>query len=99
MDNPEILYRSAPQTDASKCGDIRKFFPIPRLSASCYGIKQDFEQLSTSFVALALNTAHPNDATAFLQLEEPTSDKGALIAKWTRSYYQIPPSWDDWENM
>lgn len=98
MDNPELLYRSAAQTDAVAVSDIVKFFPVPQIGDLCYGIKQDFEQLSTSFVPLAHNTVHPNDATCFLQLEEQTTDQGALLTHWTRSYFQIPPSWDDWEN-
>jgi hypothetical protein len=97
--NAEILYRSTSQTDAAAASDIRKFFPIPQIEDLCYGIEQDFEQLSTVFAALPLNTVHPTDATCFLQSESQTNDKGAFIGRWTRKYYQIPPSWDDWENQ
>ena len=82
-------------TDAAKCGTLRKFFPIPRLSATCYAFKQDYEQDRASFAATALNTVSPDDATAFLQIESELSDGGGEVMTFTRSYYQIPPSWDD----
>lgn len=86
-------------TVASKCGTLRKFFPIPQIEDLCYGFRQDYEQDRASFVAVPLNTASPDDATAFLQNETELTDSGAEIVKWTRTYYQIPPSWDDWENV
>lgn len=99
MDNPEIFYRSAPQTDAAPVSDKRVFFPIPQISPLCAAWKQDFQQLRANFVALAFNTPHPDDPSFYLQNENETSDSGALITKWTRSYYQIPPSWDDYETI
>ena len=95
----EILYRSTAQADAAAVTDILKFFPVPQISDLAYGIEQEFEQVSTSFAALPLNTVHASDATCYLQSESPTSDKGAFVGRWTRKYYQIPPSWDDWENV
>ena len=85
-------------TTAAAAGDVRKFYPVPQIEDQCYGIEQDFEVLSSSFAALALNTPHPSDATCFLQSETPTGDQGGFITRWTRRYYQIPPGWDDSEN-
>ena len=80
---------------ASKRGTIRKFFPIPRLSASCYAFYQDYQQNRSNFAATALNTSSPDDAAAYLQNESELRDEGGELVSWTRSYYQIPPAWDD----
>ena len=86
-------------SDAAKCGVRRRFYPIPNLGDVCYGFKQDYEQAASSFTNTPYNTVSPDDATAFLESESEPQDKGAATYRWTRTYYQVPPSWDDWENV
>ena len=99
MSRPQIKYTGSLMADAAKCGTLRRFFPIPQISDLCYAFKQDYEQNRASFAALALNTVSPDDATAFLQNESDLQDQDGEVVKWTRSYYQVPPSWDDWDNI
>lgn len=98
-DNAEILYRSSAQTNPQAVSDVRKFFPIPQIEDLAYGLEQDFEQLSSNFIPPLLNSPHPTDGTCFLQSVSGGSDKGAYITQWTGKYYQVPPGWDDWENV
>lgn len=55
-----------------------------------YLLKQDFVVLASSFAPLALNTAHPDDATFILADEGPREDFGNGAVKWTRTYAKIP---------
>ena len=107
MSTPTLLYRADDRSTARAVSAARYFFPIPPIEDEsapgagdqCYGIEQDFEIAQTSFKALAKNTVHPVDTTCFLQDEAVTSDKGAQVLRWTRRYYRVPRSWDDWENI
>jgi len=92
-DQPEILYRSAPMDNAQAVGDKRDFFPIYKLKDTCRAFRQDFEQLSSAFTSLPLNTPHPDDGSFFLQDESEGNDRQAYIRQWTRTYYQIPGNW------
>ena len=92
-------YTGSLMTDSAKCGTLRKLFPIPQIGDLCYGFRQDYMQSRASFAALALNTVSPDDASAYLQQESELQDIDGDVIKWTRSYFQIPPSWDDWENV
>jgi len=96
--NP-IQYTGSTMAVASKSGALRKFFLIPQIEDLCYGFRQDYQQAASSFAAVALNTVSPDDATAFLQNETELADMGAGMVQWTRTYCQVPPAWDDWENV
>lgn len=83
-------------SSAALDGSWRKSFPIPGDNVS-FIVEQDFQVEFASFTPLALNTAHATFSTAYLVSESPLEDLGGGIARWTRTYAQIPATRDEYE--
>lgn len=84
-------------TSASLDGSWRKSFPIPGDNISCI-VEQEFMMAFSSFAPIALNTPHATFATAYLVAESPLQDLGGGIARWTRTYAQVPSARDEPED-
>lgn len=82
-------------SSASACGAARKSFPFDGDNTS-FIVEQDFMIAFASFSPLALSTAHPTFTSAYLVKESPLEDLGGGIAKWTRTYAQIPATRNEW---
>ncbi len=89
-------YIAGDWTVAEKYGDRRRIVPIPQIEDVYEAFEQDYTIARASFDTEPLNTASPDDATAFLQIESSGQDLGNEMMRWTRGYYPIPPAWDDW---
>lgn len=85
-------------TTAARHGTWRKSFPIPGDNTS-FIVEEDVMVLFANFTPLALNTAHGTFATAYLVSESPLEDLGGGVARYTRTYAQIPASRDEFPTM
>lgn len=81
---------------AATHGGPRKTFPFER-DTTAYIIEQDYMQTSAAFARIALSTAHPTDASAFLVAETDTQNLGGGIVQWTRRYATVPATRDEYE--
>lgn len=73
--------------------------PIPATTAE-YVFTQDFIQLRNNFAPLTLNTRHfdPKYNDYFLVSESPRTDQGGGVVRWTRTYSQVPDTYDEFES-
>lgn len=85
-------------TTATLHGAFRRSFPIAG-DTTAQIIEQDFQIAYGSFAALALSTAHPTVATAYLVGESPQQDLGGGIVQWTRTYATIPANRDEFSTF
>ena len=103
--NPEILYRSAAQTDAAPDGIARPVFRLPDQSPikfKAYGFDQDYVNIvltGANFPPAPRNTSSNNaayglsDANAILTAVTEPSNTGAGMGKWTASFQRVPATW------
>lgn len=85
-------------TTAAADGSWRKSFPIPGDNTS-FILEEDVMVFFANFAPLALNTAHPTFTNAYLVSESPLEDMGGGLARYTRTYAQIPAARDEWATM
>jgi hypothetical protein len=85
-------------TSATLDGPGRKSFPIPGDNVS-FIVEQEFLAAFANFAPLALNTAHATYTDAYLVSESPLQDLGGGIAKWTRTYAQVPAARNEFETF
>ena len=68
--------------------------PLPHTNERLI-LRQEFEQLASSFSPEALNTAHP-DASSFKLVEESDGEAiGGGLIRWTRTYAKVPSTWSE----
>jgi len=80
-------------TTATEHLPARRSAPIPTVNA-LYLLEQDMAQNEANYTPLALNTAHPTDASYKLVAEGPPTIE-AGVRTWTRIYAQVPATWTD----
>lgn len=83
-------------TVATRVRSWRKSFPIPGDNTS-FIVEEDVEINFSSFSPLALNTAHATFTDAYLVSESPLEDIGGGVARYTRTYAQVPAARDEFE--
>ncbi len=76
-------------TAAHAISNVVAMAPFPGV-ATQYVWTQDYMQPKANFSPLALNTAHPDDATYRLTEERNFKDMGGGIQTWTREYCKVP---------
>lgn len=70
--------------------------PIPATTAE-YVLTQNFMQYRNNFTALAQGTPHPDYPNFFLAQEGEKQDKLGGVVQWTRTYFAVPASYDEFD--
>jgi hypothetical protein len=109
MPLPQPLFFSATKTgqgwnvavaiDAAVFTDVIPGDPKTSAGGDKSKLEQNFQQQNDAWATTAFNTVHPEYPGYYLQGEGPRADIGGGMVKWRRTYFAIPPSWDDWENI
>lgn len=92
------FYTSGDFAVKSATGKPRRSYPIPGVTAA-YVLDQDYIQLFANYTANTLNSAHPDNANAYLVQIGPLSDLGAGVARWTETYAAKPPDHSEYETF
>lgn len=84
-------------TVATAQGGPQRTFPFER-DLTAFIEEQRYIQTKADFARLALSTAHPTIATAFLVQETDLQNVGAGLVEWTRRYATVPATRNEYES-
>lgn len=85
-------------TTAAVQGGPTRTFPFER-DLTAFIEEQKYIILKANFARLALSTAHPSIATAFLVGESDLQNVGAGLVEWTRRYATVPATRSEYESF